>query len=296
MACPAESDAGQMIADEAAESVHRPLSAEDEAIRALRMRTARREITERRRTAHRLRQAMQQDGLLLLYQPQIHLKSGLVRGAEAMLRLQHRRRGLILPQHFMPMAERSEVVNEIGAWVLNAAFQEAMSWPARLSVAVSFSHRQLQSGRLIKTVIDVLSRTGIPGERIEVQLTEAILAADDEDMAFNLKALRGLGMRLTADHFGMGKASLAVLKRMPVSMLKLDRSMVQAMGRDDGDVALVRAAIDAGHALGCMILADGVESEFQCRLLEELDCDEAQGAYFCPPVPAAEFLAKLNPD
>jgi len=296
MAGPAESDAGQMIADEAPESSHRPLSAEDEAMRALRMRTARREITERRRTAHRLRQAMQQDGLLLLYQPQIHLKSGLVRGAEAMLRLQHRRRGLILPQHFMPLAERSEVVNEIGAWVLNAACQEAMSWPARLSVAVSLSHRQLQSGRLVKTVIDVLSRTGMPGERIEVQLTEAILADDDEDTVFNLKALRGLGMRLTADHFGMGRASLAVLKRMPVSMLKLDRSMVHAMSRDDGDVALVRAAIDAGHALGCMILADGVESEFQCRLLEELGCDEAQGGYFCPPVPAAEFLAKLNPD
>ncbi len=296
MAGPSESDAGQMTADESAEGTQRPLSADDEGIRALRMRTARREITERRRTAHRLRQAMQQDGLLLLYQPQIHLKSGLVRGAEAMLRLQHRRRGLILPQHFMPMAERSEVVNEIGAWVLNSACREAMSWPSRLSVAVSLSLRQAQSSRLIKNVIDVLSRTGMPGERVEVQLTEAILANDDEDTVFNLKALRGLGMRLTADHFGMGKASLAVLKRMPVSMLKLDRSMIQAMGRDDGDLALVRAAIDAGHALGCMILADAVESEFQCRLLEELGCDEAQGAYFCPPVPAQEFLAKLNPD
>jgi EAL domain-containing protein (putative c-di-GMP-specific phosphodiesterase class I) len=288
-----ESDAA---ADEIAGSEHRTVSAEDEALRALKLLTARREITERRRTAHRLRQAMQHDGLLLLYQPQIHLKSGLVRGAEAMLRLHHRRRGLILPQHFMPVAERSEVVNEIGAWVLNAACTEAMSWPARLSVAINLSLRQLRSGRLIKTMVEVLSRTGLAGERLEVQLTEASLADDDDDTVFNLKALRGLGVRLTVDHFGVGYASLAALKRMPVSMLKLDRPMIHAMGRDDGDVALVRAAIDAGHALGCMMLADGVETEFQCRLLEELGCDEAQGAYFCPPVPAAEFLAKLNPD
>jgi EAL domain-containing protein (putative c-di-GMP-specific phosphodiesterase class I) len=268
---------------------------DEEALRALRLRTARREITERRRTAHRLRQALRQDGFVLLYQPQIDLKSGLMRGAEAMLRLQHRRRGLILPQHFMPIAEQSEVVNEIGAWVLSTACQEAISWPARLSVAISLTSRQLQHGRLIKTVITLLTSTGLDPERIEIQLTEAVITDHHDDTAFNLKALAGLGLRLTVDHFGTGYASLSALKRLPVGTLKLDRSMIQSLGQDDSDTALVRAAIEAGHALGCKILANGVESETQCRILEELDCDEAQGSYISQPVAAADFLAKLNP-
>jgi EAL domain-containing protein (putative c-di-GMP-specific phosphodiesterase class I) len=273
----------------------RPQGADEETLRALRLRTARREITERRRTTHRLRQALHEDGFLLLYQPQIDLKSGLMRGAEAMLRLQHRRRGLILPQHFMPIAERSEVVNEIGAWVLNTACREAINWPARLSVAISLSPRQMQSGRLIKTMITVLSMTGIAPERVEIQLTEAMLRDNHDDAVFNLKALHGLGLPLTVDHFGTGYASLALLKRLTVSTLKLDRSMIQSLDQNDGDVALVRAAIEAGHALGCRILANGVETSAQCRMLEDLACDEAQGPYFSQPVLPVEFLSKLNP-
>jgi len=268
---------------------------DEDALRALRLRTARREITERRRTAHRLRQALRQDGFVLLYQPQVDLKSGLMRGAEAMLRLQHRRRGLILPQHFMPIAEQSEVVNEIGAWVLSTACQEASSWPARLCVAISLSPRQLQNSRLIKTFITLLSSTGLEPDRIDIQMTEAVITGHHDDTVFNLKALAGLGLRLTVDHFGSGYASLSALKRLPVGTLKLDRSMIQPLGADESDTALVRAAIEAGHALGWKILANGVESETQCRILEELDCDEAQGSYFSQPVPAADFLAKLNP-
>jgi EAL domain-containing protein (putative c-di-GMP-specific phosphodiesterase class I) len=288
-------DAGQDAADGVEPARERTASEEQDALRALRMRTARREISERRRTAQRLRSALSQNAFLLLYQPQIHLKSGLMRGAEAMLRLQHHRRGLVLPQYFMPLTERSEVVNEIGAWVLHRACQEAMQWPDRLSVAITLSPRQLQGSRLIKTVIEILSQTGMNADRIQIQLTEAMLIDRDEDTVFNLKALRGLGMRLTVDHFGAGYASLAMLKKLPLGTLKLDRSMIQTASSDAGDAALLRAAIEAGHAMGCTILANGVETEEQCLWLEELGCDEAQGPYFSQPVPAAELLAKLNP-
>jgi EAL domain-containing protein (putative c-di-GMP-specific phosphodiesterase class I) len=263
--------------------------------RGLRLRTARREITERRRVAHRLRQALQQDGFLLLYQPQIHLKSGMLRGAEAMLRLQHRRRGLILPHHFMPVAERSEVANDIGDWIINQACQEAIRWPATFSVSVSLSQRQLRGTRLVKTIIEALSRTGLAPARLEVQLTEAMLVDDNEDAVFSLRAMQGLGLRLAVENFGTGYASLAALKRQRLSTLKLDRSMIQLLGQDDGDAAITRAAIEAGHALGCAVLANGVETETQCRLLTSFGCDEAQGPYFGQPVPPDAFLGKLNP-
>jgi EAL domain-containing protein (putative c-di-GMP-specific phosphodiesterase class I) len=288
-------DAGPQAADSADTVRDHTHTEEQDALRALRMRTARREISERRRTAQRLRSALSQNAFLLLYQPQIHLKSGLIRGAEAMLRLQHHRRGLVLPQYFMPLTERSEVMNEIGAWVLQRACQEAMQWPDRLSVAITLSPRQLQGSRLIKTVIEILAQTGMNAERIQIQVTEAMLIDRDEDTVFNLKALHGLGMRLTVDHFGAGYASLAVLKKLPLSTLKLDRSMIQNSPSDGGDAALVRAAIEAGHAMGSTILANGVETEDQCLWLEELGCDEAQGPYFSQPISALELLGKLNP-
>jgi len=292
MSDPTKLDAGPQAADPEREQTH---TEDQEALRALRMRTARREIAERRRTAQRLRSALSQNAFLLLYQPQIDLKSKVTRGAEAMLRLQHHRRGLVLPQYFMPLTERSEVVNEIGAWVLERAFHEALQWPERLSVAISLSPRQLQGARLIKTVIELLAKTGIDSARIQIQVTEAMLIDRDEDTVFNLKALHGLGMRLTVDHFGAGYASLAMLKKLPLSKLKLDRSMIQMAAEDESDAAMLRATIDAGHAMGCTILANGVETEEQCAWLEELGCDEAQGSFFSQPVTALELLARLEP-
>jgi EAL domain-containing protein (putative c-di-GMP-specific phosphodiesterase class I) len=291
MADPARINDGPQAADQERE---RTQTEEQEALRALRLRTARREIAERRRTAQRLRSALSQNAFLLLYQPQIHLKSREMRGAEAMLRLQHHRRGLVLPQYFMPLTERSEVVNEIGAWVLKRAFEEALQWPERLTVAISLSPRQLQGNRLIKTVIETLAQTGIDSARIQIQVTEAMLIDRDEDTVFNLKALHGLGIRLTVDHFGAGYASLAMLKQLPLSTLKLDRSMIQMAAEDESDAAMLRATIDAGHAMGCTILANGVETEEQCTWLEGLGCDEAQGPFFSQPLGALELLSKVN--
>ncbi|GLR67214.1 hypothetical protein GCM10010909_18950 [Acidocella aquatica] len=261
--------------------------------RELRQRTARREITERRRITQRVRQALATGGLMLQYQPLISLQSGFIRGAEAIIRLRHSRRGLIAASHFMPIAERSDVINDIGGWMLQQACVEAAGWPGNLSVALTLSQRHVQSGRLIRQLLESLSASGLPPEQLELELTEAMLIDENDDTVFALKALQSLGVRLALNNFGTGYASLSALKRLPITTLRLDRSLTQNLGEGPSGTAIVQAAIKAGQALGCTVLADGVESEEQLVLLSEIGCDEGQGPYFSQPVAAAEISAML---
>jgi EAL domain-containing protein (putative c-di-GMP-specific phosphodiesterase class I) len=259
--------------------------------RELRLRAARREITERRRITQRLRRALAESDFVLHYQPLVSLKSGLIRGAETLIRLRHTRRGLIAANHFMPIAERSDVINDIGGWMLQNACMEAGTWPACISVAVTLSLRHLQSGRLIRQLLEALNRSGLTPERLELELTESMLIDDNDDTVFSLKALQGIGIRMALNNFGIGYASLSALKRLPLTTLRLDRSMIQNLGEGPSDTAIVHAAINAGHALGCTVLADGVETERQFLLLGQIGCDEGQGAYFSQPITAAEMAA-----
>ncbi len=272
-------------------AVLQDMSGDSEA-RELRARAARRDVTERRRIADRLRQALTHEGFLLHYQPYLHLKTGRMEGAEAVIRLKHRRRGLILPHHFMPIAEHFEVINDIGAWMLHRACGDGVTWPAPAIVSVRLAHRQLRNGHLIKHLIEALTLTGLASERLELCLTEAMLIDDDLDTIFTIKAMASLGVRLALNDFGTGHASLVALKRLPLGTLKLDRHMVQRLGQDYGDNAIVLAAVEAGHAMGCSVLADGVESEAQCRLLEDIGCDCAQGPYFSQPLTSEDFLKR----
>ena len=265
----------------------------EQTVRNLRLRTARREITESRRVTQRLRHALATGGFVLHYQPLVALKSGLVRGAETLIRLQHSRRGLIAAPHFMPIAERSDVITDVGGWMLTQACMEAASWPGDISVAVTLSLRHLQSGRLIRQLLEALSRSGLAPERLELEITEAMLIDPHDDTAFALRALQGLGVHLALNNFGVGYASLSALKRLQITTLRLDRSLIQNLGQGQADAAIVHAAIDAGHALGCRVLADGVETEQQFSLLDESGCDEGQGAYFSQPVAADEMLAMI---
>jgi len=271
-----------------------PPAAGPQSARDLRLRTARREITERRRITQRLRQALATGGFVLHYQPLVSLKSGLVRGAEVLIRLQHARRGLITANHFMPVAERSDVITDVGGWMLHHACMEASTWPGAISVALTLSLRHLQSGRLIRQLLEALSHSGLAPERLELELTEAMLIDDNDDTVFSLKALHGIGVRMALNNFGVGYASLSALKRLPVTTLRLDRSLIQNLGEGVSDTAIVRAAVDAGHALGCSVLADGVESEQQFRQLAAIGCDEGQGAYFGQPVSADEMAAMIG--
>lgn len=258
--------------------------------RELRLRTARREITERRRITQRLRQALCTGGFVLHYQPIISFSSGLARGAETLIRLQHSRRGLIPAAHFMPMAERSDVIVDVTGWILATACAEAAGWPGHFSVCLELSLRHLQSGRLVRQLLEALSRSGLAPERLELEITETMLIDDNDDTVFSLRALQGIGVRLALNNFGTGYASLSALKRLQIATLRLDRSLVQNLAEASGS-ALIRAAVEAGHALGCAVLADGVETQGQFERLQALGVDEGQGAYFSQPITAAEMAA-----
>jgi EAL domain-containing protein (putative c-di-GMP-specific phosphodiesterase class I) len=277
------------------ERVARPDPASDaEAARELRLRTARREVTERRRITLRLRHALAGGGLVLHYQPLVTLKTGMIRGAEALPRLQHRRRGLIPPNHFMPVAERSDIIIDMGGWMLRAACEEATTWPGDIVVAMPLTVRHLQSGRMIRQLLEALSQTQLEPARIEIELTETMLINDQEDLVFSLKALQSIGVRLALTNFGTGYASLSALKRLPLATLRLDRSLVQNLSEGQAGPAIVHAAIEAGHALGCRVLADGIETEAQYDLLRQLGCDDGQGNYFGAAVPATDLAAMLG--
>jgi len=265
-----------------------------EGARALRLRNARREVTERRRITQRLRQALSGGGFVMAYQPVVNLRSGLVSGAEALIRLSHARRGLIPAAQFMPIAERSEIIADVGGWIVQAASVDAQDWPESVRVAIILSTRHLQSGRLVRQVLDALSRSGIAPERLEFELTEAMLLGEDAEMAATLRALHGLGVRLALNNFGAGYTALGALKRVPLNSLRLDRKLLPGPTEDRAETAILNAAISTGHALDCRILAEGVETEAQLALLRQLDCDEAQGPYFSQPVTAEDMRAMLG--
>jgi EAL domain-containing protein (putative c-di-GMP-specific phosphodiesterase class I) len=265
-----------------------------EAARALRLRHARREVTERRRITQRLRQALNEGGFVMAYQPIISLPSGLINGAEALIRLSHARRGLIPAAQFMPIAERSDIIAEVGGWIIETAAEDARDWPDSLRVAITLSARHLQSGKLVRQVLDALSRSGIASERLEFELNEEMLSDDDEDMAFALRALHGLGVRLALNNFGTGYAALGALKRVPLSTLRLDRKLLPGPLEDRAETAILNAAISTGHALDCRILAEGVETDAQLALLRQLGCDEVQGPYFSQPAAAPDMRAMLG--
>lgn len=261
---------------------------------ALRAQAARNNAAERRRITSRLRRALEHDDFTVLYGLQTSLRTGAPRGAEALVCLRHRRRGLILPSHFMPLAEQSDVVIDVGSWGIRQACADAAGWPKDFVVTVPVSHRQLLLGQLVKHVIETLAKFDLEAGKVEFSLTEATLIDENEDVSFALRALRGLGVGLVLDNFGTSYTSLSLLKRLPLSMLKLDRSMIAGLPGTREDTAILRATIHTANALGIGVIADGVESDEQSRFLHELGCDFAQGLHWHPPVPAAELAGKLS--
>jgi EAL domain-containing protein (putative c-di-GMP-specific phosphodiesterase class I) len=178
--------------------------------------------------------------------------------------------------------------------MLRQACHDAAAWPRDFFVSVPVSQRQLTTGKLVKQVIEALSRVDLPASQLELALTETMLIDDNEDVRFALKALRGLGVGLILDNFGTSYTSFSLLKRLPLTMLKLDRSMIHGMPADKENVAILRATIDTAHALGIGVIADGVESEDQCQMLNGFGCDIVQGAHMNPPLPFAVLSAELS--
>lgn len=243
----------------------------------------------RRRLAADLPLALARGEFRLHYQPRIGLMNGRAHGAEALLRWEHPIHGLLPPGSFIGLAERSGAIGEIGAWVLRQATAEAASWSgdAGLVVAVNVSAEQVRQGRLVGDVVAALHASGLPAQRLEIELTESRAIETAAEIA-QLRALREIGVGIALDDFGTGWASMTALKRLPLTAIKLDRGFVGGLP-GAGDMAIARAATALAAAFDLALVAGGVETPQQREALLSLGCAEAQGFLFGRPQPAEAF-------
>ncbi len=238
-----------------------------------------------------LRRALERSEFSLVFQPVLDLASDLMTGCEALLRWDSPILGQITPDRFIPLAEDTGLIVPIGAWVLKQACLEAKQWLDQgwnLSIAVNLSPRQLRHPGLIDDVTLALKESGLPAERLELEVTESVLIDDPIRAAAVLKELNDLRIRLSIDDFGTGYSSLSYLKRFPFQSLKIDRSFIRDPLSDPNDRALIKAIIALAKSLNLRVVAEGVETYAQLDFLRDQGCDVAQGFHFCRPLPALQ--------
>lgn len=250
------------------------------------------ELRERREMEQDLRLALQADVLELHYQPIMTCGNGAIRGFEALLRWTHPVRGPVPPAIFIPVAEESGLILPLGRWVMERACAEAATWPEPLRLAVNLSPAQFRSGNLPAIVDRALELSGLPAERLELEITEGLLIGDAEEALNAIHALKRRGVRIALDDFGTGYASLGYLHRFPFDRIKVDRSFVHAIGRRNGAHAIVEAVLAMSSNLGMEVTAEGVETEEQLRFLQHRACDEVQGFLLGRPM-SREAVAQL---
>jgi EAL domain-containing protein (putative c-di-GMP-specific phosphodiesterase class I) len=244
-----------------------------------------------------LRQALAGGQFRMLYQPQVELgedgDTPRVVGAEALIRWDHPTRGELSPDRFMPLTEENGLILPIGEWVLNEACAEAMTWPAPLRVAVNVSPMQFAHSGFVAAVERALAATGLPAERLELEVTEGILLSETDETVATLTRLRAMGVKLAMDDFGTGYSSLGYLRKFRFDKIKIDRSFVSHIGSDAEAAAIVRAIVRITHALGMRANAEGVETEEQVGMLRAEGCGEVQGFLFGRPMSAKSFAALI---
>jgi diguanylate cyclase (GGDEF)-like protein len=239
-----------------------------------------------------LRQAIVQDQLFLLYQPKIDLKNDRISGLEALARWRHPEYGLIMPDEFIPAAERTGLINPLTLWVLHQSLTQCRRWhdqEIKVTIAVNLSMWNLDTIELPEQVAGLLHSASVQPTDLELEITESAIMHDPQRSMYTLQAIRELGVRFAIDDFGTGYSSLAHLKKLPVSSIKIDKSFIQNMESDKDSAVIVRAIIDLGHNLGLKVVAEGVETVEAKEMLSDFDCDEAQGYYFSRPVSAADI-------
>jgi diguanylate cyclase (GGDEF)-like protein len=240
-----------------------------------------------------LRRAIERGELELHYQPQIHLASGEVRCAEALLRWRHPVFGIVPPVQFIPIAEEFGYVEQIGEWIVHEACAQMKAWQAEglalKRVAINVAARQLRTDRLVSIVRDCAAAAEISPERLEVEITEGVLVDPRGNAEKVLRELAEMGVEVSLDDFGTGFSSMAYLKRFPVHKIKIDRAFVEGLGRDKDSQAIVASIIAMSHALGKVVVAEGVETAEQLAILRKLRCDQAQGFHLSYPLPASQF-------
>jgi diguanylate cyclase (GGDEF)-like protein/PAS domain S-box-containing protein len=247
---------------------------------------------------HAMRQALVSGRFRLHYQPQVRLSDGALVGAEALIRWRDPELGEVGPAQFIPVAEDSGFIVNIGDWVLSQAVRQAALWHESgrsLPIAVNVSALQFQQSHFVDRVASVLAVSGLPPRLLELELTESILVHDADEALQRLHALARLGVQLSIDDFGTGYSSLAYLKRFPIGRLKIDRSFIKGLPGDESDVGIVLAILQMARALGKHVIAEGVETELQRQFLRQAGCDEFQGFLYAPALDALTFESHLPP-
>jgi diguanylate cyclase (GGDEF)-like protein len=241
-----------------------------------------------------LRKAITSGEFEVHYQPLLDLTANVVTGCEALLRWRHPDRGMISPAEFIPVAEETGLIEEIGEWVLKQACAEAASWPGRLRVAVNVSPVQFRSKTLALKVAAALAESGLTPERLELEITETVLIRDDEEALTILQQLRALGVRIALDDFGTGYSSLSYLHRFPFDKIKIDRSFIKDIGEPDDSSPIVQAVVTMAAARYMVTTAEGVETENQREILRRLGCTQMQGYLFSPAIPSPKLNKLLS--
>jgi diguanylate cyclase (GGDEF)-like protein/PAS domain S-box-containing protein len=240
-----------------------------------------------------LRHALTLGQFFVQYQPKVCLQTGVVVGAEALLRWQHPQHGLVSPATFIPLLEETGLIVSVGEWVLNAVCQQIRTWSAEgkapLPIAVNCSVRQLQGDLILRQVFAALNDSGVDPSLLELEITESMMLSDPEHVYGLIVELGELGVNTSIDDFGTGYSSLASLKRLPVTILKLDRAFVKDLPDDPDDAAITRAVISMAKALHLQVVAEGVETQEQADFLKALGCEAYQGWLFSPAVPPKRF-------
>jgi diguanylate cyclase (GGDEF)-like protein len=256
------------------------------------------QMQERRKLELDLRKALQGDEFELNYQPLIDLARGEVCGFEALLRWKHPERGLVFPDEFIPVAEEIGLIVPLGDWVLKQACRDAVNWPAKTTIAVNLSPVQFRNPMLALSVVSALGQSGLAASRLELEITESVLLQADRTVLDALHQFRDLGVRICMDDFGTGYSSLSYLRSFPFDKIKIDRSFIRELGKDNDCMAIIRAIMRLGSSLGMTTTAEGVETEEQLEILRAEGCMQVQGFLFSKAVPAAEIpplLRRLQP-
>jgi PAS domain S-box-containing protein len=240
-----------------------------------------------------LRLAIERDEFLLYYQPKLEIATGKICGAEALIRWQHPVNGLIPPNEFIPLLEETGLILQVGEWVIRTACTQLKLWHDNglnsVHVAVNLSSRQFRQKDLSGTVMDILDKTGLPANALELEVTESLLMENVETSIEMLLHLQKMGVSISVDDFGTGYSSLSYLKRLPINTLKIDQSFVRDIATDPDDAAIATAIIGLAHNLRLKVVAEGVETEEQLQFMRERNCDQMQGYLLSRPLPADKF-------
>ncbi|MCC7489089.1 MAG: EAL domain-containing protein [Gammaproteobacteria bacterium] len=253
--------------------------------------------TERLMLKSKLRRAYQREELLLQYQPKVDLRSGRVAGGEALVRWEMSDRGIVLPSEFIPLAEESNLILDIGEWVLDRVCRDFHAWQAQMAfpgkIAVNLSLKQLRQPNFAQRVAAICKRHGVPPASLELEITESTLMEDPERTVKILDELYAMGLSLAIDDFGTGYSSLSALQKFPINTLKIDQSFVRDAATDADDATIVATIIQMGHGLKLDVIAEGVESPHQLAFLRSTGCDFVQGLLFGEPMNAPQFMDLL---